>query len=211
MLVRKVKPVIDEVKPHMNVTATGNEVNGNKPREHVHLEKTKLPKFNGDDLEFGEFKRKWDAQVHKANLPEKSELDKLKDAVPKDAKDQLYGVEKLDEAWEILTKRYGNKLIIGKKLKSQLKAIQMSGKSDPERIVNLKIKVRNIVSRLTNLKMADTLTYDSEFLSAVFTALPDKYRQEWLRQSKGDDKWVDMLVFLDDAHDRAREEMACCL
>ena len=56
--------------------------------------------------------------------------------------------------------------------------------------------------------MQDTLTYDSEFLSAVFTALPDKYRQEWLRQSKGDDKWADMLVFLDDAHDRAREEMA---
>ena len=98
MLVRKVKPVIGEVKPHMNVTSIGNEVNGNKPREHVHLEKTKPPKFNGDDLEFGEFKRKWDAQVHKANLPEESELDKLKDAVPKDAKDQLYGVEKLDEA-----------------------------------------------------------------------------------------------------------------
>ena len=29
-----------------------------------------------------------------------------------------------------------------------------------------------------------------------------------MRQSKGTDKWADMLVFLDDAHDRAREEMA---
>ena len=166
------------------------------------------PKFNGDDLEFAEFKRKWAAQVNKANLPEESELDKLRDAIPKEAKDQLYGVDKLDEAWKILSQRYGDKLIIGKKLKSQLKSIQTAGKSDPERVVNLKIKVRNIVTRLKTLGMETALTHDSEFLSAVFTALPDKYRQEWLKQADGEDRWLDMLTFLDSAYDRAMKEMA---
>ena len=179
-----------------------------KPREQVYLEKTKPPRFTGDDLEYAEFKRKWASQVNKANLPEETELDKLRDSIPKDAKDQLYGVDKLEEAWKILSQRYGDKMIIGKKLKSQLKSVQTSGKSDPERVVNLKIKVRNIVTRLKTLDMESALTHDSEFLSAVFTALPDKYRQEWLKQAEGEDRWLDMLVFLDNAYDRAMKEMA---
>ena len=117
-------------------------------------------------------------------------------------------MENLDEAWRILSQRYGDKLIIGKKLKNQLKSIQTSGKTDPERIVNLKIKVRNIVSRLKTLDMDSALTHDPEFLSAVFTALPDKYRQEWLKQVDSEDGWQDMLMFLDGAYDRAMKELA---
>ena len=49
-----------------------------RPREQVFLEKTKPPRFLGDDIEFPEFKRKWLSQVNKANLPEETELDKLK-------------------------------------------------------------------------------------------------------------------------------------
>ena len=72
----------------------------------------------------------------------------------------------------------------------------------------MKIKVRNIVSRLKTLEMDSTLTHDSEFLSAVFMQLPNQYRQEWLKQSESDDKWEDMLKFLDKAYDRARKEIA---
>merc|ERR1712025_398180 len=201
-LIKKVKP--EEYKPP---TATSSKDN-DKAKEQVFLEKTKPPKFNGDVLEFAEFKRKWMAQVNKANLPEESELDKLRDNIPKEAKDQLYAVEKLDEAWRILTERYGDELVIAKKLKGQLKNIQSSGKSDPEKIVSLKIKVRNLVSRLQTLKMDQTLKHDTEFLSAVFGELPDKHRQEWLKQSECDDKWDNMLQYLDKAYDRARKEIA---
>ena len=81
-------------------------------------------------------------------LPVETELDKLRDVLPRDAKDQLYGVTKLEEAWSILTKRYGDKMLLSKKLKNQLKGIQSEGRSDPEKVINLKIKVRNIVTRL---------------------------------------------------------------
>ena len=146
---------------------------GYRPKEQVFLEKSKPPKFSGDELDFPEFKRKWSSQVSKAYLPEESELDKLRDAVPRDARDQLYGVITLEEAWSILSQRYGDKLLISKKLKSQLKSIQCTGKSDPERIINLKIKVRNIVTRLESLGMDGALTHDSEFLSAVYHSLID--------------------------------------
>ena len=126
---------IEEVKPRLQSFSSDSTV-GDKPREQVFLEKTRPPKFNGDELEFPEFLRKWQSQVNKANLPEETELDKLRDNIPKDAKDQIYGITKLDEAWQILSRRFGDKMLLGKKLKDQLKNVQVTGKSDPERLIN---------------------------------------------------------------------------
>ena len=108
----------DEEKHQVHRGAQGNEACNTadyKAEKQVYLEKSKPPKFSGEDLDFPEFKRKWLSQVNKANLPEETELDKLRDNIPKDAKDQLYGVVKLDEAWNILTKRFGDKQLISKK------------------------------------------------------------------------------------------------
>ena len=67
-------------------------------------------------------------------------------------------------------------MLIGKKLKAQLKGVQCAGKNDPEKLISLKIKVRNIVTRLETLGMGAGLTHDSEFLSAVYCALPDRHK-----------------------------------
>ena len=211
LLVKKALPRQVEEKPSLTPTSQDNgssSASGYKPREQVFLEKSKPPKFSGDDLDFPEFKRKWLSQVNKANLPEETELDKLRDAVPKDAKDQLYGVVKLDDAWATLTQRYGDKLLISKKLKSQLKSIQCVGKSDPERVINLKIKVRNLVTRLETMDMGGALTHDSEYLAAVYCALPDRHRVRWLDYEKEEDHWASMLKFLDKAYDQANQELA---
>ena len=208
ILARKHIPRTEEVKPIVESRDGTDRPALGKPREQVYLEKTKPPRFNGDELEFPEFQRKWNSQVHKANLPVETELDKLRDVIPKDAKDQLYGVTKLDEAWSILGKRYGNKMLISKKLKNQLKGIQSEGKSDPEKVINLKIKVRNIVTRLEALDMGDALKYDSEFLSGVYCALPDRHRVRWLDATKTGDRWADMLAFLDKAYEQSNEELA---
>ena len=67
-------------------------------REQVHLEKSKPPKFRGDVVDYPEFKRKWLSIVSKANLPQESEIDKLRDSIPADAKEQLYGVKTIAKA-----------------------------------------------------------------------------------------------------------------
>ena len=206
LLARKSMPKEEEAKPSLGDKLVAASVD--RPREQVFLEKTKPPRFNGDDLDFPEFKRKWASQVSKANLPVETELDKLRDAIPKDAKDQLYGVTLLEEAWNILSKRYGDKLLISKKLKNQLKNVQCDGKSDPDKVINLKIKVRNIVTRLEALNMGAALTHDSEFLSAVYCALPDRHKVRWLDRTKTEDHWVDMLGFLDKAYEQANEELS---
>ena len=63
---------------------TGGEFK--KQEERVHLEKSKPPKFNGDITEYPEFKRKWQNIVGKANLPELSEIERLKENIPADAR-----------------------------------------------------------------------------------------------------------------------------
>ena len=177
-------------------------------REQVHLEKSKPPKFRGEETEYPEFKRKWESIVSKANLPEESEVDKLRDSLPPDAADQLYGVTKKAKAWEILDKRFGDPKIISMKLKAQLKSIQTEGKSDPARVISLSIKVRTIVTKLDALKMRSALEHDSEFLSAVYCALPEKHQTRWLDYTKTSNHWQDMMSFLDRAYDQATEELA---
>ena len=174
LLVRKSIPKDSEEKVGSSLESGHSTRQVEKPREQVYLEKTKPPRFNGDNLEFPEFQRKWESQVNKANLPEETELDKLRDALPKDAKDQLYGVTKLDEAWKILSKRFGDKDLISKKLKDQLKNVKCEGKTDADKVISLQIKVKTIATRLEILNMGAALTHDSEFLSAVYCALPSR-------------------------------------
>ena len=180
------------------------------PREQVFLEKSKPPKFNGEDIDFPEFKRKWTAIVTKANLPVETELDKLRDNIPRDAKEQLYGVKSLDEAWKILSSRYGDPMLIGRKLKAQLKGVQPAGKNDPEKVISLKIKVRNIVTRLEALSMGEALKHDQEFLSAVYNALPDRHRKGWWDFPKPADTnlWDCMLLFLEKIYEQSNGELA---
>ena len=114
----------------------------------------------------------------------------------------------MDEAWTILEKRFGDTMLISKKLKSQLKNVRCTGKSDPEKIISLKIKVRNIVTRLETMKMESALTHDAEFLSAVYCSLPDRHKQRWLDFDKGTDHWDSMLKFLDKSYEQANQELA---
>ena len=177
-------------------------------RELVHLEKTKPPRFDGTELEFPEFRRKWLAQVNKASLPEESELDKLREAVPRQAKDMLYGVTSLTEAQKILTHRYGNPDLISKKLKDQLKNVVCEGSNDPEKLMDLRIKVKNVVTRLETMELSADLTHDREFLSAVYNAMPQRYKTKWLDLTKSKDKWADMISFLDSSYEKAIEELS---
>ena len=181
-----------------------------QPREQVFLEKSKPPQFNGEDIDFPEFKRKWTAIVTKAKLPIETELDKLRDNIPKDAKEQLFGVTSLEEAWTILTQRYGDPLLIGRKLKAQLKNVQPTGENDPERVISLKIKVRNVTTRLESLNMGEALQHDPEFLSSVYNALPERHKKGWWDFTKEKDKslWDSMLSFLDKIYEQSNGELA---
>ena len=142
--------------------------------ETVHLKKVDPPTFSGDEVDFPEFHRKWLAVVGPAHLPEEAEVDRLRDALPKDVKEMLTGVHKRDKAWDILTKRFGDKDLIATTLKNQLKNLSILEKSDHEKMITLTIKVRSLVTRLESLGASEALKHDGEFISAIYFQLPDR-------------------------------------
>ena len=178
---------------------------GNSGSGKTYLRKVDPPIFNGDCVEFPEFKRKWRAQVTRENMEEESELDRLRDCVPDTAKKMLVGEESLDSAWKILTKLYGNKTMIANKLKAKLKSIKSYGKQEHDIVINLAIEVRSIIKNLTELKMAEMLKYDDEYLSAIYKALPVREREKWLNYDKStyETEWEAMEVFLEDIREKA--------
>ena len=66
------------------------------------LKKRDPPSFNGSVLYFPLLKKNCAFEVTPGGLPELIELNHLKAAVPSSAKDRLYEVETLKEAWSIL-------------------------------------------------------------------------------------------------------------
>ena len=72
--------------------------------ETVNLKKVDPPRFSGQEIDFPEFQRKWLAVVGPARLPEEAEVDRLRDSLPKDAKDMLTGINRTTKAWDILKK-----------------------------------------------------------------------------------------------------------
>lgn len=176
--------------------------------ESIHLKKVDPPKFSGEEVEFPEFHRKWLAVVGPANLPDEAEVDRLRDALPKDTREMLTGVTKVSKAWDILNKRFGDKDLIATKLKNELKGLTLKEKADHEKIIALSIKIRSLVTRLESLQASNALKYDGEFVSAVYFQLPDRQKSKWLDFDKSlhPDKWSAMLAFLDDAYEKAVQE-----
>ena len=176
--------------------------------ESIHLKKAEPPKFSGEETDYPEFHRKWLAVVGPANLPEEAEVDRLRDALPKDAMEMLTGVSKVSKAWEILSKRFGDKDLIATKLKNELKGLTFKEKADHEKVIAIAIRIRSIVTRLESLQASDALKYDGEFVSAVYFQLPDRQKSKWLEFDKKlhPDKWTALMEFLEDAYEKAVQE-----
>ena len=197
--------VIAEKTSHSGNTAPERNLSKS---DAIHLKKADPPTFSGREEDYLEFHRKWLAVVGPAHLPEEAEIDRLREALPKDAEEMLIGVTKLSAAWSILKKRYGDEDLIIVKLKNELKALSIPVGLDHETMINLTIKVRSLVTRLKQLKAAKALKYDAEFVAAIYFQLPERYKQEWLKFDKSayDFKWSALLEFLEQSYDKAVEE-----
>ena len=89
------------------------------------------PKFNGSVLDFPLFKKNWAIEVSPSELPNLIELNHLKNSIPPSAKDRLYEVETLKEAWSILEKIYGKSFDLRNRLKQEFLGINISAKTSP--------------------------------------------------------------------------------
>ena len=210
----KLRDIVEVIEERVEVVkvaplrATGGTVSESKPDfKQTYLKKCDPPKFDGEEVLYPDFKRKWIANVSAANLTAESELDRLRDNVPDKASKMLFGEETMGAAWSILDKMYGNKTIIASKLKNQLKSIKSVGKEDYDIVINLAIDVKTIEKRLKELNLEKMLKYDDEYLSAVFKALPSNERVRWLEFDKSnyEFQWDAMMVYLDKEREKSTD------
>ena len=201
----KLRKILESIEEKVEMKLPISSQGDNTRPEQTFLKKTDPPKFDGDMVTYPDFRRKWKANVSKANLSAESELDRLRDNVPEKAAKMLFGEATMEGAWSILDKMFGNKTLIANQLKNQLKGIKASGTADHDIVINLSIEVKTIEKRLKELGLDQMLNYDDEYLSAVFKALPYNERREWLKFNKSSYtyEWEAMVVFLEQAREVA--------
>ena len=90
----------------------------------------------------------WKIEITPNCLPQLVELNTLKGVVPSSARDRLYEVNTLQEAWGILDRIYGQHFDLRNKLKQEFLAIIISAKVSPYIELEIYEKLHKIVSKI---------------------------------------------------------------
>ena len=106
-------------------------------------------------------------------MPELIELNHLKNSIPPSAKDRLYEIETLKEAWSILEKIYGKSFFLRNRLKQEFLGISISAKMSP--LIELEIyeKVHKLPTRFIAAEAQNLLDSNFEYISILYKLLPE--------------------------------------
>ena len=96
------------------------------------FQKRKYPLFSSKILDYYVFKQCWLKEVAPERKLEIWELNALKDQIPSIGKNKLHKIIKLDVAWKILDKLYGQASEIRAQLKGQIQALQLKSTKSPK-------------------------------------------------------------------------------
>ena len=142
-------------------------------------------------------------EVNPSGLPELIELNHLKNSIPPSAKDRLYEVETLKEAWSILEKIYSKSFDLRNKLKQEFLSISISAKTSP--LIELKIyeKVHKLASRIRAAKAQNLLDSDFEYISIIYKLLPESQKENWVSFTPTISTWDSFYTFLEDVYEKA--------
>ena len=99
--------------------------------------KLAYPSFNGDILNYLEFKKPLKEEVAPEQKPVTLELAALREAVSVIAKGKIINVSTLIEAWKLLDLEYGDVQEIWAKLKDQVRSIKLKASGDSAKLVEL--------------------------------------------------------------------------
>ena len=101
------------------------------------------------------------------------------------AKDRLYEVENIQEAWLILDQIYGQHFDLRNRLKQEFLAINISAKISPHIEIEIYEKVNKLASRIRASSAHSLLECDFEYISLVYRLLPENQKEHWITESMG--------------------------
>ena len=96
------------------------EVSERKAATQSGFKKLAYPHFNGDVLNYLEFKKRWAAEVVPERKPPALELVALRDSIPVTAKAKIADATTMNEAWKLLDLEFGDLQELRVKLKDKV-------------------------------------------------------------------------------------------
>ena len=123
------------------------------------LEEEDLPFFTGDCMDYFEWKRKWTSHVSPYFQNPVLEKYQMRDSIPENAKNALYDVESVNEAWKILDKKYGDKKLICQKLRNKLKRLKPVNTEPQQILIEIFEELKIWSTKLKNLVKVKSLKW----------------------------------------------------
>ena len=115
------------------------------------IKKRDPPKFDGDHLQYLEWKIKWKALISVHKPDPIYELDLLKENIPEQGRKNLFGCESLVKAFDLLDKLCGDQKLITQKLKSRLRNLKPVSTEPHEIVIEMQEEIDCLVKRLKAL------------------------------------------------------------
>merc|ERR1712148_134626 len=128
------------------------EVAERKAATQTGFRKLAYPSFNGDCLNYLEFRKRWREEV----LPER----------------KLSDISTVTEAWKILDLEYGDIHEIRAKLKYQVRSIKLKASGESARLVELYHAIQCIAAKIKASGSIEILENDEEYVALVSRHLP---------------------------------------
>ena len=114
-----------------------NSESSKKSDYSTFFKKQDPPRFQGDCIEYMEWKKRWVSQVSSHHPPDEFEIDLLKRHIPEEGRKKLFGCDSLSTAWHLLDKMYGDNKLIIQKLKSKLRNLRPKSKEPHEVVIEI--------------------------------------------------------------------------
>ena len=162
------------------------EVAERKSATQSGFRKLAYPHFNGDILNYLEFKKRWKDEVVPERRPVTLELVALKEAVLPIAKGKIVDVSTVSEAWKLLDLEYGDVQEICAKLKNQVRSIKLKSSGDSAKLVELFHAIQTIAAKIKASGSLSLLEADEEYVALVTRHLPKEIAWKWCQK----DLWL---------------------
>merc|ERR1712055_1166611 len=171
------------------------EVAERKAATQTGFRKLEYPKFNGDCLNYLEFRKRWREEVLPERKPISLELAAIREAVPVLAKAKLSDISTVTEAWKILYLEYGDIHEIRAKLKDQVRSIKLKASGESARLVELYHAVQCIAAKIKASGSIEILENDEEYIALVSRHLPKDIMWRW--HKKGLSGWTNFFDYIE--------------
>ena len=157
--------------------------------------KLAYPNFNGDILNYLEFKKCWKEEVVPEQKPVTLELAALREAVPVIAKGKIIYVSTLTEAWKLLDLEYGDVQEIQAKLKDQVRSVKLKASGDAAKLVELFHSIQTITAKIKASGSLALLENDEEYVALVTRHLLKEIAWKWCQKDLSG--WSSFFNFLE--------------